>query len=307
MSYTEKHMMTELSEPITVIGTGLMGSAIARALAKGGYRVTAWNRTLSRAQLLAGAGVAVCPELSQAIEFSPNLFLIQSDYAIASQTLDGMRDRLAGKTLINGITGTGAQARELAAFASSCGATYLDAGIQCYPSDIGRPEGLINYSGDQASWHRCKPALMLLGGASGYLGADPGLANLVDAATAGAFFNVSLGAFHEAAAFARTAGLTPNQLLPTVLHMMRLLERILTEEAAPSIERGNYASDQVTLDVYVSAVRAWRDEMLIAGQRASLMTANLHNLELAQAAGFGHQSIYAQYLTAGVARHPTKE
>lgn len=33
-------------------------------------------------------------------------------------------------------------------------------------------------------------------------------------------------------------------------------------------------------------------------QRASLMTANLHNLEIAQAAGHGKESIYTQFLTA---------
>lgn len=31
--------------PVAVIGTGLMGSAIARTLARAGHRVTAWNRT----------------------------------------------------------------------------------------------------------------------------------------------------------------------------------------------------------------------------------------------------------------------
>ena len=34
---------------VTVIGTGVMGSALARALAGAGHQVTAWNRTRSRA------------------------------------------------------------------------------------------------------------------------------------------------------------------------------------------------------------------------------------------------------------------
>ena len=41
---------------VTVIGTGVMGSALARALAGAGHQVTAWNRTRSRALPLASAG-----------------------------------------------------------------------------------------------------------------------------------------------------------------------------------------------------------------------------------------------------------
>ncbi len=44
---------------IAVLGTGIMGAAMARNLAKAGHEVRAWNRSRERAEPLAGDGIAV--------------------------------------------------------------------------------------------------------------------------------------------------------------------------------------------------------------------------------------------------------
>jgi 3-hydroxyisobutyrate dehydrogenase-like beta-hydroxyacid dehydrogenase len=41
---------------VAVLGTGTMGSPIARNIAKGGFSVRAWNRTRDKAASLAKAG-----------------------------------------------------------------------------------------------------------------------------------------------------------------------------------------------------------------------------------------------------------
>lgn len=285
---------------ISVLGTGLMGSAIARALASCGHEVVVWNRSPAKAASLASAGCSVETDMVAALRRSPSVFLIVNDYTTATQMLHGARAHLRGKMIVNGITGTAADAREMARLVHEAGGSYLDAGIECFPVDVGTAQALINYSGDDVAWAGAKDWLMQLGGAGTYLGGDPGAANLTEAALTGAFFNVALGAYLEASAFAAAAGLSVKQLLPTTLHMLDLLRRLLCEEAMPAIESGDFGTDQATLDVYLAAVSSWRKEMLTVGQRASLMTANLHNLELAQAGGHGSKSIYAQFLTAGV-------
>lgn len=47
------------TERIAVLGTGIMGGPIATRLAGAGYRVTAWNRTVEKAQALVRAGITV--------------------------------------------------------------------------------------------------------------------------------------------------------------------------------------------------------------------------------------------------------
>ena len=44
------------------IGTGIMGSPMARRIVGAGYRVAAWNRTPDKAALLASAGIEVRSE-----------------------------------------------------------------------------------------------------------------------------------------------------------------------------------------------------------------------------------------------------
>jgi 3-hydroxyisobutyrate dehydrogenase len=52
---------------VAVLGTGIMGSAMARNLAHAGHEVRAWNRTRAKAEPLAADGVIVCDTAAEAI------------------------------------------------------------------------------------------------------------------------------------------------------------------------------------------------------------------------------------------------
>ncbi|MCW0015421.1 NAD(P)-binding domain-containing protein [Rhizobium sp. BT-226] len=53
---------------ISILGTGRMGSALARALVQAGYRTTVWNRTKQKAEPLAAIGATVAASVLEAIE-----------------------------------------------------------------------------------------------------------------------------------------------------------------------------------------------------------------------------------------------
>jgi 3-hydroxyisobutyrate dehydrogenase-like beta-hydroxyacid dehydrogenase len=53
---------------VSVIGLGVMGTALARALIDGGYRVTVWNRTSEKAQPLVEVGAKLAPTANDAIK-----------------------------------------------------------------------------------------------------------------------------------------------------------------------------------------------------------------------------------------------
>jgi 3-hydroxyisobutyrate dehydrogenase-like beta-hydroxyacid dehydrogenase len=64
---------------VTVLGTGRIGSALARRWAAAGWRVTAWNRTPERAAPLFRAGVIVARDLADAVRGATRIVTIVSD------------------------------------------------------------------------------------------------------------------------------------------------------------------------------------------------------------------------------------
>src|SRR5258707_14263679 len=73
--------------PVTVIGTGTMGSALARALLAAGHPVTAWNRTPGRAGPLASAGANIAADTAVAVQANDLVLMCVSDQAAADELL----------------------------------------------------------------------------------------------------------------------------------------------------------------------------------------------------------------------------
>src|SRR5258707_7716268 len=96
--------------PVTVIGTGTMGSALARALLAAGHPVTAWNRTPTRAAPLASAGASIVNDPAVAVQASDLVLMCVSDQAAADALLSGgsLADLLRDPTLVQLRTGTAA-------------------------------------------------------------------------------------------------------------------------------------------------------------------------------------------------------
>lgn len=56
-----------MSSPVTIIGLGPMGQAMARTLLTAGHDVTVWNRTPARAESLVGQGARLAATPAEAI------------------------------------------------------------------------------------------------------------------------------------------------------------------------------------------------------------------------------------------------
>ncbi|HEX5568224.1 MAG TPA: NAD(P)-binding domain-containing protein, partial [Streptomyces sp.] len=60
--------MTSHPISVAVLGTGIMGAAMARSLLRAGLRVSAWNRTPERARPLVGDGARVTGTAAEAVD-----------------------------------------------------------------------------------------------------------------------------------------------------------------------------------------------------------------------------------------------
>ncbi|BBJ38910.1 dehydrogenase [Streptomyces antimycoticus] len=229
--------------PVTVLGLGDMGTALARALVKAGHRTTVWNRTAAKAEALAAEGALTAATAGEAVAASPLVVVCLLDYDSVRQVLEPLGDALSGKAVVNLTNGTPQQARDLAAWAAGHGAHYLDGGIMAVPPMIGTPAAFLLYSGspDVFADHR---AVLDLFGESHHLGEDPGRAPLYDLALLSAMYGMFSGVLH-AYALVRSDGVAAADVAP-------LLGRWLTAMSgaadgfAQQIDSGDHATGVVS-------------------------------------------------------------
>ncbi|WP_204037119.1 NAD(P)-dependent oxidoreductase [Micromonospora qiuiae] len=80
---------------IAVLGTGRMGTAVARRLLAGGNRVSVWNRTPTKARALAAAGAHVATTPAAAVARADLVLTLLTDAAAVEATLFGADSTLA--------------------------------------------------------------------------------------------------------------------------------------------------------------------------------------------------------------------
>ena len=140
--------MTADDDTVTVLGLGLMGSALARALLARGYTVTVWNRSAEKAAAFEGSA-RVAPSIGDAVASSRVVVVCLLDYAAADALLrsEEVESSLSGKLLVQLSTGSPADARRTSAWAQACGADYLDGAILASPSMVGGDQAKVLVSG----------------------------------------------------------------------------------------------------------------------------------------------------------------
>ena len=169
---------------ITVIGLGLMGSALARTIYKAGHKLTVWNRSPEKMQPFIDDGIAAAPDEVSAIKASPIVLICIDNYAVTDALLNNeiIAPLLAEKTVVQLSTGTPREALEAAEWMKKHGVSYLDGAILAGPNDIGTASGQIILCGDEAGYSKAGKLLDCLGEDVRYLGSNYRAASALDLA-----------------------------------------------------------------------------------------------------------------------------
>ncbi|MGV9426723.1 NAD(P)-dependent oxidoreductase [Streptomyces sp. NPDC003656] len=126
----ESRHMTTAQPTVAVLGTGIMGAAMARNLARAGLGVRAWNRTRAKAEPLAADGVRVTGTPADAVEGADVVLTMLYD---GGTVLDVMREAvpaLRPGTVWAQCTTAGTELTgELAAFAREHDLLFYDAPV----------------------------------------------------------------------------------------------------------------------------------------------------------------------------------
>jgi 3-hydroxyisobutyrate dehydrogenase len=120
------------SPVVAFVGTGRMGGPMAANLARGGFDVRVWNRTVSRAQALAADGAVVTASPAEAVRGAAIVITMLADGPATEQAATGPDGFLtAGPGVIwvqMGTVGIEWTAR-LAGIAATRGAVFVDAPV----------------------------------------------------------------------------------------------------------------------------------------------------------------------------------
>ncbi|MDH6218707.1 3-hydroxyisobutyrate dehydrogenase [Streptomyces pseudovenezuelae] len=115
---------------VGVLGTGIMGAAMARNLARAGHTVRAWNRTRAKAEPLATDGVRVTDTPAETVEGADVILTMLYD---GPTTLDVVREAAPalrpGVTWVQSTTAGLDGIVELAALAREHGLVFYDAPV----------------------------------------------------------------------------------------------------------------------------------------------------------------------------------
>ncbi|MER0444148.1 NAD(P)-binding domain-containing protein [Streptomyces sp. Edi4] len=237
----EQNSTTSQNTPVTVIGLGPMGQAMARTLLAAGHCVTVWNRTASRAEDIVAAGAERAATPGDALAASPLVILSLTDYRAMYDILGGATGSLAGRTLVNLSSDTPDRTREAAAWAEGRGADFLAGGVMVPAPMVGTEASHVYYSGrpDVMDTHRATLALL---GAPRHLGSDPGLAQMMYQAQLAVFLS-SLSALMHATAMLGSAGMKAQDALPELLasaDMIGAIVRAGEETPGAALDAGDH-------------------------------------------------------------------
>ena len=156
---------------ITLVGSGLLGTAIGERLLARGYRLHVWNRRQERAQALVAAGAQLASSPAEAVAAGELVITVLSDGPITAEVLlNQAGTALPGRLVLQVATIAPAESRDLAIALQQRGARYLET-----PVLGSRPEALagclqVMVGGDLADLERARPVLMALGGEPRHLG-----------------------------------------------------------------------------------------------------------------------------------------
>ncbi|MGI5340116.1 NAD(P)-dependent oxidoreductase [Streptomyces sp. CA-181903] len=229
--------------PVTVLGLGAMGKALATAFLTNGHPTTVWNRTPEKAEPLVALGAVRADDVVAAASASELVIACIWDYASVKETLEPAAAALKGRTLVNLTNGTPDQARRMAAWADEHGITYIDGGIMAVPPGIGTEHAFIVYSGAREAFDAYLPVLELLGAAR-FVGTDPGLGALYDVSLLSGMYGQFMGVMH-ALAMTSSAGVPATEFAPLLSSWLEAMATSIPR-FAEQIETGDHSQHVVS-------------------------------------------------------------
>lgn len=275
---------------MSVIGLGLMGTALAGAYLKAGHPTTVWNRSADKADALVAQGANRADNIEAAIAAADVLVVCVVDYDAVYAILDPVKDSLAGKVIVNLTSGLPDDGRGAAKWAESIGADYLDGYVMAVPPGVGLPQTMLFYAGEPDVFAKHEATLKVLGGNSIHLGTDAGTAALYDLSLLALLWTSLAGALH-AYALVGSQGIPAAALAPLAEQWITYVVLPSVKGAAQAVDARQYATTVSTTALNAVGLAKMVEASKAAGIRPDLMVPIRDYLEKRVADGHGDEAL----------------
>ncbi|MGW5105031.1 NAD(P)-dependent oxidoreductase [Streptomyces sp. NPDC004100] len=275
--------------PVTVLGLGPMGCALASAFLDARHPVTVWNRTPGRAGDLSGRGAAVAGSVHDAVLAGQVVIVCLVDYDAVRATLEHAPTDWENRRLVNLTSGEPAQAREMAQWAAARGIGYLDGAILTPTPAMGTPAAAVLLSGSRDVYASVQATVAAVGGTPMYLGDDPGRASAYEMALLDIFATSVNGIVH-AFALASAEGIEPERFAAFATGIGGLLPEMITR-FAQQLRVGHFPGDRSTIASAASGIAHVISTATSHGIDTGVLAAAKSVVDRAVADGYGPEGL----------------
>lgn len=148
---------------ISFFGIGLMGKPMAINLLKAGYPVTAWNRTVAKAEALKPAGATVAASLTEAARADILITMLAAGPEV-KQVLEAIAAHIPKGSLVIDMSSTRqSEAQEISAMLEASGVHFIDAPVSGGVIGAEAATLAIMAGGEASQFERAKPVLSVMG------------------------------------------------------------------------------------------------------------------------------------------------
>jgi 3-hydroxyisobutyrate dehydrogenase len=286
--------MTE-NATVALLGTGIMGAAMARNLIGAGMEVRAWNRSREKAQPLAEDGARVTDTPAEAAEGADFLLTMLADAGVIEEVVgDGVLPALADGAVWLQMSTVGEEGSErLARLATENGVAFVDAPVLGTKAPAEQGQLIVLASGPEEARGKSGPVFDAVGGKTLWLG-EAGAGSRLKLVVNNWIVGL-LGVLAETISFARATGVDPQDFLKTIeggplgLPYAQMKGRMMIEEDFPTSFSAKLARKDAAL--VLDAARARDLEMAVT-------SAVLARFDEAIGAGHGEEDMAVVYTAA---------
>ncbi|MFG2633439.1 NAD(P)-dependent oxidoreductase [Streptomyces sp. NPDC048362] len=283
---------------VSVLGTGIMGAAMARNLCRAGLDVRVWNRTREKAEPLAAAGARVADSPAEAVEGADVVVTMLYDGETVLDTLREAAPALRPGTVWAQCTTAGTDLiGRLAAFAGEHGLVFYDAPVlgTREPAETGQLTVLA--AGPEEGRERVAPVFDAVGAKTVWTGDDgsAGSASRLKL-VANSWVLAVTAAAGEALALAKALDVDPRQFLdliaggPLDMGYLRAKATLVLED---KLSPASFAVATAEKDARLIVAAGER-----AGVRLDVAAATADRLARAAAQGHADEDMAASYFAS---------
>lgn len=278
---------------VAVLGTGLIGAAVARNLAHKGFHVRAWNRTAEKAQALTADGVHAFHDPVETVRDADVIVTVLKDGPAVNEAavaaLPGLRKGAIWLQLSTvGVEGIDA----LAAFADKNSLIFFDAPVQGTRQPAEQGKLVILASGPEKGRDIAQSVFDAIGQRTLWISDRPGASSRLKLALNAYVFALTHGTA-ETLAIAKELGVDPALVVDAVTGGP--LDSGYFQGKAAAMLNGDFTAS-FSIANGVKDARLVVDALTGTGVQVDLAAAGLARFQRVAAAGHGDKDIAASFL-----------